>query len=80
MQIKNPVMFVVYIGAIFTTALYLLAFAGIKDEAARYTLAIALILWFTVLFQTLPKRLRKAGGARRRTACGKRVKMSKQRS
>ena len=28
-QIKNPVMLVVYIGAIFITALYFLTFAGI---------------------------------------------------
>lgn len=49
-QIKNPVMLVVYIGAILTTALYFLSFAGIRDESSGYILAIALILWFTVLF------------------------------
>lgn len=43
-------MLVVYIGAILTTVLYFLSFAGLKDENAGYTLAIALILWFTVLF------------------------------
>ena len=61
-QIKNPVMFVVYIGAIFTTALYLLAFAGIKDEAAGYTLAIALILWFTVLFANFAEAIAEGRG------------------
>ncbi|WP_240662961.1 hypothetical protein [Acidilutibacter cellobiosedens] len=49
-QVKNPVMLVVYIGAILTTALYFLSFAGIKDENSSYILAISLILWFTVLF------------------------------
>ena len=32
-QIKNPVMFVVYIGAIFVTVLYFLGFAGMREEA-----------------------------------------------
>ena len=35
-QIKNPVMFVVYIGAALTSMLYLLSFAGIKDESPVY--------------------------------------------
>ena len=61
-QIKNPVMFVVYIGAIFTTALYLLIFVGIKDEAAGYTLAIALILWFTVLFANFAEAIAEGRG------------------
>ena len=43
-QLKNPVMFVVFIGAIMTTVLYFLSFAKINDEGAGYTLAIALIL------------------------------------
>jgi K+-transporting ATPase ATPase B chain len=37
-------MFVVYIGAVLTSMLYLLSFAGIKNESPVYTLAIALIL------------------------------------
>jgi K+-transporting ATPase ATPase B chain len=61
-QIRNPVMFVVYIGAILTTALYLLAFAGIKDESAGYTLAIALILWFTVLFANFAEAVAEGRG------------------
>ena len=61
-QIKNPVMFSVFIGAIFTTALYLLAFAGIKDEGAGYTLAIALILWFTVLFANFAEAIAEGRG------------------
>lgn len=61
-QIKNPVMLVVYIGAIFTTVLYLLAFAGIKDENAVYTLSIALILWFTVLFANFAEAIAEGRG------------------
>jgi K+-transporting ATPase ATPase B chain len=61
-QIKNPVMLVVYLGAIFTSALYLLAFAGIKDENAGYTLSIALILWFTVLFANFAEAIAEGRG------------------
>jgi len=61
-QYKNPVMFVVYIGAIMTTALWLLAFAGIHDENAGYTLAIALILWFTVLFANFAEAIAEGRG------------------
>ena len=61
-QIRNPVMFVVYIGAILTSALWLLAFAGIKDESAGYTLAIALILWFTVLFANFAEAIAEGRG------------------
>ena len=49
-QVRNPVMFVVYVGALLVTAVWALAFAGIRDAGFGYTLSIALILWFTVLF------------------------------
>jgi len=61
-QIKNPVMFVVYIGAILTTALFFLSFAGIKDENAVYTITIALILWFTVLFANFAEAIAEGRG------------------
>ena len=61
-QIRNPVMFVVYIGAVMTSVLYLLTFAGIKDESAGYTLAIALILWFTVLFANFAEAIAEGRG------------------
>lgn len=61
-QIKNPVMFVVYIGAIMTTILFFLSFVGIKDESAGYTLAIALILWFTVLFANFAESIAEGRG------------------
>jgi len=61
-QIKNPVMLLVYIAAIFTTALYLLNYSGIKDESAGYTLAIAFILWFTVLFANFAEAIAEGRG------------------
>ena len=61
-QVKNPVMLVVYIGAILTTVLYFLSFAELKDENAGYTLAIALILWFTVLFANFAEAIAEGRG------------------
>ena len=61
-QVKNPVMLVVYIGAILTTALYVISFVGIKDESAGYTLSIALILWFTVLFANFAEAIAEGRG------------------
>lgn len=48
-QLKNPVMFVVYVGSLLTTMLYLHSLTG-TGEDARFVLAIAFWLWFTVLF------------------------------
>jgi K+-transporting ATPase ATPase B chain len=61
-QVKNPVMFVVYLGAVFTTVLWLLSFTGIRDENAGYTFAIALILWFTVLFANFAEAIAEGRG------------------
>jgi len=49
-QWKNPVMFVVYVGSILTTALWLQALGGKGEAPAGFILAIAMWLWFTVLF------------------------------
>ena len=61
-QIRNPVMFVVYVGAVLTSALWLLSFAGIRDESPGYTFAIALILWFTVLFANFAEAIAEGRG------------------
>ena len=61
-QIKNPVMFVVYIGAILTTCLFFLSFAGIRDENSGYIIAIALILWFTILFANFAEAIAEGRG------------------
>jgi K+-transporting ATPase ATPase B chain len=54
-QWRNPVMFVVYIGSIVTTLLWLQALSGhggtpAAGERAAFVGAVALWLWFTVLF------------------------------
>ncbi len=62
LQVKNPVMLLVYVGAILATGLYFLGFWGISDEKAGYTLAIALILWFTVLFANFAEAIAEGRG------------------
>ncbi|CAD6873811.1 potassium-transporting ATPase subunit KdpB [Methylomonas fluvii] len=49
-QWKNPVMFVVYLGSLLTTLLWLQALAGDSEEPAGFILTITIWLWFTVLF------------------------------
>ncbi len=49
-QWKNPVMFVVYLGSILTTVLWLQALGGQGEEPAGFILNVSLWLWFTVLF------------------------------
>lgn len=61
-QAKNPVMFLVYISAFLTTALWLVSLFGIKDAPSGYTLAIAVILWFTVLFANFAEAIAEGRG------------------
>jgi len=61
-QVKNPVMMVVYIGAILTTILFFLSIGGIKDENSNYIITISLILWFTVLFANFAEAIAEGRG------------------
>ncbi|MCO4893180.1 potassium-transporting ATPase subunit KdpB [Cupriavidus sp. WGtm5] len=58
-QLRNPVMFVVYVGSILTTILFLQAlFApAAGSESAGFILAVAIWLWFTVLFANFAEAL-----------------------
>jgi len=49
-QWRNPVMFVVYVGSIITSLLAAQAVGGQGEAPAGFILAIALWLWFTVIF------------------------------
>jgi len=56
-QWRNPVMFVCYIGAIFTTGLGIQALVGTGEASAGYILNVSLWLWFTVLFANFAESL-----------------------
>ena len=56
-QLRNPVMFCVYIGSLLTTILWIAALAGQAEAPSGFILAIALWLWFTVLFANFAEAL-----------------------
>ena len=56
-QWRNPVMFVVYVGSIITTLLAIQAFAGGGEASGGFVLAVAIWLWFTVLFANFAEAL-----------------------
>jgi K+-transporting ATPase ATPase B chain len=56
-QWRNPVMFVVYIGSLLTTLLWLEALAGAGEAPSWFIFNIALWLWFTVLFANFAEAL-----------------------
>lgn len=61
-QVKNPVMLLVYISAILTTGLWIVSLFGLKDASSGYTFAIAVILWFTVLFANFAEAIAEGRG------------------
>ena len=61
-QVKNPVMFVVFIGSILTTVLGFLAIAGQGEASASFILWISVWLWFTVLFANFAEAMAEGRG------------------
>jgi len=56
-QWRNPVMFVVYVGALLTTGLWVHALRGGGEAQPGFILAVALWLWFTLLFANFAEAL-----------------------
>ncbi|MCW5936690.1 MAG: potassium-transporting ATPase subunit KdpB [Fimbriimonadaceae bacterium] len=61
-QFKNPVMFVVWVGSMLTTGLWVYALNGRGEAAPGFILAIALWLWFTVLFSNFAEAMAEGRG------------------
>src|SRR5271157_4401212 len=62
-QIKNPVMFVVEVGAVLTTGLWLQwLIAQNGEENAAFVFAIAAWLWFTVIFANFAEAMAEGRG------------------
>ncbi|MBL0349673.1 MAG: potassium-transporting ATPase subunit KdpB [Elusimicrobia bacterium] len=61
-QFKNPVMFVVEVGSVLTTGLWLQAATGTGEAPAGFILAVSLWLWFTVLFANFAESLAEGRG------------------
>lgn len=61
-QIRNPVMFSIYIGSLLTTALFIQAILGKGEAPASFILAITLWLWFTLLFANFAEAMAEGRG------------------
>jgi K+-transporting ATPase ATPase B chain len=62
-QIRNPVMFVVWVGALLTLVLFFESVAGMKEGGSTgFILAISLLLWFTVVFDNFAEALAEGRG------------------
>src|SRR5271166_4105813 len=56
-QIRNPVMFVVYVGSVLTTLLFVQSLRGAGEAPAGFIFSISAWLWFTVLFANFAEAL-----------------------
>lgn len=61
-QMRNPVMLIVYIGAIMTTWFTVRDFGQGNDQSTFFTLQITLWLWFTVLFANFAEAVAEGRG------------------
>ena len=61
-MLRNPVMFVVEVGSLLTTALWLQAITGAGEAPAWYIGTVSLWLWFTVLFANFSEALAEGRG------------------
>ena len=81
-QLRNPVMFTVFLGSIFTSFLYVRALATPGVESPWFIFGVSVWLWFTVLFANFAEAMAEGRGkaqadnlrAARRDVVAKRLK------
>jgi len=81
-QLRNPVMFTVFLGSIFTSFLYVRALATPGAESPWFIFGVSVWLWFTVLFANFAEAMAEGRGkaqadnlrAARRDVVAKRLK------
>src|SRR5512144_2275604 len=61
-QVRNPVMFVVEVGSVFTTGLFIQALVGKGEAPAGFILGVSAWLWFTVLFANFAEAMAEGRG------------------
>ncbi len=61
-QVRNPVMFVVEVGSVLTSVLFVQALLGHGEASPRFVGLVALWLWFTVLFANFAEALAEGRG------------------
>ena len=61
-QVRNPVMFVVYVGSILTSLLWVQALLGRGEAPAWFIFWVSVWLWFTVLFANFAEAMAEGRG------------------
>jgi potassium-transporting ATPase ATP-binding subunit len=61
-QVRNPVMFVVYVGSVLTTLLWLHAVVGQGEAPSWFIFWVSVWLWFTVLFASFAEAMAEGRG------------------
>jgi K+-transporting ATPase ATPase B chain len=61
-MVRNPVMFVVEVGSVLTTALWIQALFGKGEAPTGFIAAVAIWLWFTVLFANFSEAVAEGRG------------------
>lgn len=61
-EVKNPVMFVVWVGSLVTTLLFVQALTGAGEAPTWFILCITVWLWFTVLFANFAEAMAESRG------------------
>ena len=61
-EVRNPVMFVVYVSSILTTLLWLQAVVGTGEAPAWFIFWVSVWLWFTVLFANFAEAMAEGRG------------------
>ncbi|MGD9721394.1 MAG: potassium-transporting ATPase subunit KdpB [Pirellulales bacterium] len=61
-EIRNPVMFTVYVGSILTTALWIMSWNTAGEEPSWFIFAVSIWLWFTVLFANYAEAMAEGRG------------------
>ena len=61
-QLRNPVMFVVWVGSLLTTVLFVQSIVGQGEAPSMFILAVTLWLWFTVIFANFAEAMAEGRG------------------
>jgi K+-transporting ATPase ATPase B chain len=61
-QLKNPVMFAVYVGSLFTTVLWIRSLSGATGDSPGFIFGVGVWLWFTVLFANFAEAIAEGNG------------------
>jgi K+-transporting ATPase ATPase B chain len=61
-QLKNPVMFTVYLGCCFTTVLFVFSLFHVTQSRPVFAFSVTLWLWFTVLFANFAEAMAEGRG------------------